>query len=210
MHESIATTKRASVRLEPEGAAFARYYDLDVAAEVDDIDTYLALASAVDGPILELACGSGRVCVALAEAGHRVVGVDRDSYALERARAAWERLTLDGSTAVGGHVELVRGDITDIRLGQSFDLVILAFNSLLLLADDAERAAALTTMRDHLSGDGRAVLEIWQPSAEDLELYDGRVIHDWTTVDAETGDRITKRTVATYHDATRRARIRNN
>ena len=207
MHESIATTKPDSVG-DLQGAAFARYYDLDVADERDDIDTYVALASAVDGPILELACGTGRVCIPLAEAGHRVVGVDRDIYTLERARAAWERLTRDRATAIAGHLEVVHGDITDIRLGQRFDLVILAFNSLLLLAGDAHRAAALTTIRDHLSADGRAVLEIWQPSAEDLELYDGRVLHDWTKIDPETGDRVTKSTIATYDDVTRRAGIR--
>ena len=208
MHESIATTRPVSARPEPAGTAFARYYDLDVADERDDIDAYLALASATDGPILELACGTGRVCIPLAAAGHRVTGIDRDHHMLDRARAAWERLTSEAAAATSGHLELVHGDITSIGLDGRFGLVILAFNSLLLLAREGERAKSLSTMREHLTEDGRAVMEIWQPSAEDLELYDGRVIHDWTKRDPETGDHVTKSTVATYERVARRATIR--
>lgn len=207
-HEFTATTKPVSARPEPDGAAFARYYDLDVAEERDDIDTYLALASAADGPILELACGTGRICIPLAAAGHRITGIDRDHHMLDRARAAWERLTREAIAASSGHLELAHGDITNVRLGGRFDLVILAFNSLLLLAGEGERAKSLSTMRAHLTDDGRAVLEIWQPSREDLELYDGRVIHDWTKRDPETGDHVTKSTVATYDGAARSATIR--
>ena len=206
-HESTGTTKPLSASPEPAGAAFARYYDLDVADERDDIDMYLALASASDGPVLELACGTGRVCIPLARAGHRVTGVDRDPHMLERARGAWEVLTTH-ETADEVHLELVRGDITSIRLGRRFDLVLLAFNSLLLFAGDGERTSALDTMRHHLTPDGRAVLDIWQPSADDLELYDGRVIHDWTKLDPETGDQVTKSTIATYDAPRRRATIR--
>lgn len=206
--EFIATTKPGSVRRELRGAAFARYYDLDVADELADIDMYLALASATDGPILELACGSGRVCVPLARAGHPVTGVDRDQHMLHRARGTWERLTSAAATAPSGQLQLVRGDITNIRLGPRFDLVILAFNSLLLLEGPAGRAAALATMHDHLTPDGRAVIDVWQPSADDLELYDGQVISDWTKLDPETGDRVTKSTRATYDAAARRATIR--
>jgi SAM-dependent methyltransferase len=208
VRESIGTTKPVSASPEPEGAAFARYYDLDVADEREDIDKYLALASASDGPVLELACGTGRVCIPLAAADHRVTGVDRDPHMLERARVAWERRTAGASAKDERRLELVRGDITSIQRGKRFDLVILAFNSLLLLSGEGERAAALATMHRHLTPNGRAVLDIWQPSAVDLELYDGRVIDDWTKLDPETGDQVTKSTIATYDSAERRATIR--
>jgi hypothetical protein len=41
-------------------AALARLYDLDLADDPGDLDLYLALADRVDGPILELAVGTGR------------------------------------------------------------------------------------------------------------------------------------------------------
>jgi len=70
------------------GRALARLYDLDLVEDPGDLDLYLALARRTGGPILELAAGSGRLAVPLAEAGHRVTGVDLDPAMLERARSA--------------------------------------------------------------------------------------------------------------------------
>jgi len=175
----------------------------------DDIDTYLAAASASEGPILELACGTGRICIPLAEVGHDVTGVDVDDDMLARARSHWEdRNARAPSSQPIGSLQLVSADITNISLGRRFDLVILAFNSLLLLDGSDERGAALATIREHLTPDGRAMLDIWRPSASDLELYDGSVIHDWVKLDADTGDTVAKSTVATYDEESRRASIR--
>ena len=204
--EFIATNPDSSSD-EGNGAAFARYYDLDVADERDDINLYLSAASASDGPILELACGSGRVCIPLAGAGHEVTGVDRDADMLARATAQWQDRKSHTPSGRNGSLRLVRGDITTIRLGRRFDLVILAFNSLLLLDGEAGRRAALATIREHLTPDGRAMLDVWQPSPSDLELYDGRVINDWVKVDPETGESVAKSTVATYDESTRSATI---
>ncbi len=133
----------------------ARYYDLDVADESDDIALYLALAEASDGPILELASGSGRLAVPLAEAGHRVVGVDLDAAMLDRARAQWTSARAEAVT--GGSLELVQSDMTTLALHERFDLAILAFNSLLVLPDRESQQAVIGVMADHLSPDGRAV-----------------------------------------------------
>ena len=54
----------------------AHYYDLTHADLTDDIDFILSLAQAVNGPILELGCGSGRLLLPLARAGFTVTGVD--------------------------------------------------------------------------------------------------------------------------------------
>ena len=47
-------------------AALARLYDLDLVEDPGDLDLYLALADRADGPILELAAGTGRLAVPLA------------------------------------------------------------------------------------------------------------------------------------------------
>jgi hypothetical protein len=67
-------------------AALARLYDLDLVDDPGDLDLYLALADRADGPILELAVGTGRLAIPLAEAGHLVTGVDLDPAMLDRAR----------------------------------------------------------------------------------------------------------------------------
>ena len=73
---------------ESAAAALARLYDLDLSEDPGDLDLYLALAARTGGPILELAVGSGRLAVPLADDGHEVTGVDTDPAMLARARAA--------------------------------------------------------------------------------------------------------------------------
>src|ERR671912_98833 len=96
-------------------AALARYYDLDLQDDPGDLDLYLALAARTEGPVLELAVGSGRVAVPLAEAGFEVVGVDNDAAMLERARVRG-----------GDALQLVESDLLEADLGARFGLAILA------------------------------------------------------------------------------------
>jgi 2-polyprenyl-3-methyl-5-hydroxy-6-metoxy-1,4-benzoquinol methylase len=46
--------------------------------ESGDTGFFLDLFTDAQGPLLELACGTGRVTVPLAEAGHTVYGIDSD------------------------------------------------------------------------------------------------------------------------------------
>ena len=66
--------------------ALARLYDLDLVEDPGDLDLYLALAARAGGPVLELAAGTGRIAVPLAEAGHAVTAVDIDPAMLARLR----------------------------------------------------------------------------------------------------------------------------
>ena len=203
---------------ESVGAALARYYDLDLSDDQPDLDMYLALAAATDGPILELACGSGRISVPLAAAGHEVTGVDRDPDMLERARSAWTATKKAGGGRAkkrSGSLELIERDITDLRLKQRFDLVLLAFNSLVLFTDRASQLEVLRTMKRHLAPRGRAVVDVWLPAPEDLVLYDGRVVLDWVRRDSQTGDQtgdhadewVSKSSSARYLPATATATV---
>jgi len=183
----------------------ARYYDMDVADETDDIPMYLALAEASDGPVLELATGSGRIAVPLAQAGHRVVGIDLDAAMLDRARTRWASARAEAVTV--GSLELVQSDMTSLALNVRFDLAILAFNSLLVLADRKSQQAAIGVMAYHLSQDGRAVLDVWLPSPDDLALYDGRLIEEWVKTDPATGEHVAKLASARLNGETSRATV---
>ena len=54
---------------------FAEYYDFDHAI-TDDINFYLDFAGQCQSPILELACGTGRLLIPLAQAGFNIYGID--------------------------------------------------------------------------------------------------------------------------------------
>jgi SAM-dependent methyltransferase len=171
-----------------------------------DLDMYLALAATTDGPILELAAGSGRICVPLAAAGHSVTAVDRDAHMLARARRAWNERR---GSAGGGSLEMVKADITDLDLGRQFDLVILALSTFLLLPGRAAQQAVLRTVARHLAPATRVAIDVWLPTPDDLALYDGRVVLDWVRQDESTGEWVAKTTSARYEPATQIAHVRS-
>lgn len=186
------------------GAALARYYDMDLADDPGDIDMYLALADSVEGPLLELAAGSGRVAVPLAAAGHDVVAVDRDAHMLDRARSRWAATSHEAGSASA--LDLVSADVTTWRPQRGFGLVVIALNSLLLL-DREGQGRALATVAASLAPHGRAVIDTWLPTPDDLGLYDGRLVLDWVRTDDETGEIVAKTTSARYSAASRTADI---
>jgi SAM-dependent methyltransferase len=182
-------------------AALARLYDVDLVDVPGDVALYHALANRTDGPILDLAVGSGRVAVPLAAAGWDVTGVDRDPAMLARARA---RVVAASSAAAGRH-ELVEADLVGLRLpaGPAFRLGIVALNSIMVLADRTARAAAFATLAAHLAPGGLAVVDVLQPAVADLARYDGRLILAYVRRDPETGLTVTKTGAAEYDASAR-------
>jgi SAM-dependent methyltransferase len=177
-------------------AALARLYDLDLTEDPGDLDLYLALADRAEGPILELAVGTGRLAIPLAEAGHDVTGVDLDPAMLDRARAKAR------GTPAEAHLTFVEADIVGLRLPDAgrYGLAFMALNSVLVLPTRAAQRAAIRALADHLAPGGLAVVDVWQPDADDLARFDGRVILEWPRLDPETGAIVTKADSA-QHDA---------
>ena len=180
------------------GDTFARLYDLDLVEDPGDLDLYLALAARTGGPILELGCGTGRVAVPLAAAGHEVTAVDIDPAMLERAR----RRAAAAGAAIGGRIEFVEADMLgmDLPSAGSFRLAIIALNSLFLLATRAAQREAFATMARHVASGGLAVVDIWLPDADDLARFDGRLILEYERRDPESNALVTK-IAAAQHDA---------
>lgn len=142
----------------PEVPPLARFYEWECAKflrdQRRDIEWYARLARETGGPILELACGAGRVAVALAEAGWDVVGLDLQPYLLERARARAEERGLAART------EFLRGDMRAFALGRRFPLVILPYNTLGYLLTDAEVLDCLRCVAGHLAPGGLFAFQI--------------------------------------------------
>lgn len=177
-------------------AALARLYDLDLHDDPGDLDLYLALADRADGPVLELAAGTGRLAIPLATAGHRVTAVDIDPAMLARAR---DRATRAG--VVADRLDFVEADLLELQLADArYALVVIALNSLMLLATRDAQRAAFRTMAAHLRPGGIAVVDVWLPDAEDLGRFDGRIFLEWVRLEPSNGDVVTK-TGSALHDA---------
>lgn len=182
------------------GDALARFYDVDLVEDPGDLDLYLALAARADGPVLELAAGTGRLAVPLAEDGHDVTALDIDPAMLARLQRkadAADRATRDRLT-------IVEGDLLDADLGieaaDGFGLAFIALNSLFLLATRDAQRRAFRSMARHLATGGLAVADVWLPDAKDLARFDGRMMLEYDRDDPESGRRVTK-VAAAQHDA---------
>jgi len=144
-----------------EYAAIAEYYDATpLYANRADIGFYLACAAEADGKVLELGCGTGRVLIPMAAAGHSIVGLDLSPDMLARCR---EKLRAQ-PPAVQARVKLVEGSMTSFDLGEAFSLVTLPFRSFQHLLTVDDQLACLACLRRHLGPGGRVVFDIFHPN----------------------------------------------
>jgi SAM-dependent methyltransferase len=192
------------LRHDPDtAAALARLYDVDLFDDPGDIGLYLALAARTGGPVLELAAGSGRIAIPLAQAGFKVTAIDIDPAMLARLRHRLaEAATVEPE--VGGRVHPLEEDLVGLHLpgGPQFGLAIFALNSILLLDSRDKQRAALETMARHLVPGGVAVVDVWLPAADELARYDGRLSLEYVRTDPETNVIVTK-IASAEHEPTR-------
>jgi SAM-dependent methyltransferase len=160
---------------------YAGFYDFLTWQDQYDLPTYLERARTHGSPLLELACGSGRLAVPLARAGFAVTAVDleRDMLRVLSRRLAGE------APEVRGRVTALRADMTTIALGRRFPLVVLGALSLCLLRTPDARRALFERVAEHLAPGGRFLFDYLDGSEEALRADDERVL----TVPASAGDR---------------------
>jgi SAM-dependent methyltransferase len=115
---------------------------------------FYAAIAARGASVLELACGTGRLALPLAEGGVDVTGLDRSPAMLAAARGkpGAERVTW------------IEADMTRFATGRTYDAIVLAHNSLLHLHDSAAIVACFERVRDHLAADGRFAFDVFNPS----------------------------------------------
>ncbi len=171
-------------------AELAEIYDA-VYAGVDDAAFWRGIAAAApEGPLLELACGTGRVLLPLARAGYQVTGLDLSGHMIERCRV---RLATE-APETRDRVTLAVADMTSFRLGAHFGAIICAFNSFHHLRTVEQQLACLRDCREHLVPGGALVLDLFNPDpappapstsepvGEDAALADeaGLMVVEWT------------------------------
>lgn len=142
----------------------ARYYDHTYKNYRPDVDFYVKLARQCGGPVLELGVGTGRVALALAEAGVDVVGVDSSAAMLGRAN---ERVATK-PRRIRERIELREADMREVRLGRRFPLVIAPFNALQHLYEDEDFERMLASCRRSLAEGGRFAFDVLMPDLRAL------------------------------------------
>ena len=138
-----------------QNAQIAEIYDL-VNPWAQDTDFYLSLAGPRPCNVLDLGCGTGMLCCALAEHGHRVTGVDPAAAMLAVAR----------SKPYAERVEWVESSAQSYKSHRRFDLIVMTGHAFQILLTDADALAVLETMRGHLKERGRVAFETRNPRVD--------------------------------------------
>ncbi len=142
-----------------DGDTYQRRFD-ELAAQGSDVHGEAALvASLSPGSVLDAGCGTGRVALELARRGVEVVGADVDASMLAVARR------------LGPSIEWIDGDLADLALDRTFDVVVMAGNVVLFTTAGTEASLVAGCAR-HVGPGGALVAGFQLGRGYDLGAYD--------------------------------------
>ena len=117
-----------------------------------DIDLISSIAKSIEGSVLELASGTGRLTQNIIRLGLDYTGLELSQQFIEVAKKKF-----------GNNVNFVQGDMRAFDLRKKFDFIFIGFNSFLhnLTIKDAQNC--LDSVNAHLSDRGCFLLSIFIP-----------------------------------------------
>ena len=147
------------------------WYDRLLVSEQNDIAYYSERTAPVDGPILELACGTGRILLPIRRAGQDIDGLDISG---EMLAICHDKLTREGLSA-----NLHEQDCADFDTGRRYDMIFIAGGSFQLIADLDQVRSSLARVRMHLNPGGVFILDTCRFDLESSGAWqDGRTARD--------------------------------
>lgn len=173
-------------------ARFARFYDADYRHYDADLEVLAELAKEWGDPILELGCGTGRLLLPLAAAGHSITGVDISPALLQVASNK-----LAGAKQAK-RITLHQADLRTFDLpNKSFTFAFCTSNTLMHLPTPTDQLAALRNAQRHLRKGGLLFVDLFNPDLVRLMQINGvqELADQWT--DVETGALVIKWCVRT-------------
>jgi SAM-dependent methyltransferase len=128
------------------GSTEVAWHDIECGRYRADLPLWRELAAKIEGPLLELGCGTGRVALELAGGGAAVTGLDRSPALIEalEQRAAERGLAIDG----------VVGEVRGFSLGRRYGAVLAPMQLVHLLGGPVGRRAMLESVVGHLRPGG--------------------------------------------------------
>jgi SAM-dependent methyltransferase len=171
---------------------FAPYYDADYRHYTDDLAAIADLAAQEGDPLLELGCGTGRVLIPLAAAGHTITGVDISPALLQRARDK-----IEGAKHATS-ITLHKADLRAFDLPtKHFAFAFCTSNTLMHLTTQADQMAVLRNAHRHLRDGGLMLIDLFNPDLPRLLAVNGlqELADQWT--DPASGAQVFKWSVRT-------------
>jgi SAM-dependent methyltransferase len=156
-------------------------------------DFYVGLAREARGPVLEVACGTGRILLACLAEGLDIEGLDLFEPMLATLRAK--------AKAAGLVPRLHRADMSDFSLPRRFALVMIPFNAFIHNMTQQAQIRCLRCCREHLLPGGKLTFDTFFPSLaivgapQATRVLEGEFPHPGTALpmrmyDTRTFDRV--------------------
>ena len=145
------------------GEVAARYDKSTAGMPVEPVvDFLLPFAS---GGALELAIGTGRIAVPLAERGVRVAGIDLSPDMVAELRRKTDEIPVEV------------GDMSTTTVEGTFSLVYIVFNSINNVTSQDGQVDVFRNAAAHLDPGGCFVVEVGVPNTRPLEVFDVSETH---------------------------------
>ena len=169
------------------------FYDLICQGLEYGIDFYVDLARQARGPVLDIACGTGRILLPVLQAGVDADGLDLFEPMLETARRK--------AAALGFIPDLNHGDMADFELPRRYALIMITFNAFCHMLTTDDQLRCLGCIRRHLLPGGLLAFDggfpglAWIGAPQDQrelegELKDPRTGKTMRCYDTRTFDRV--------------------
>ena len=169
-------------------------YDLENQAFEPDGSFFLAFAKRLDGPVLELGCGTGRVTIPLAQNGVDMTGLDVVPAMIERAK----------QKAGGLPIQWIVDDARFFRLERSFRLIFETGSVFQHMLTRSDQEAFLARVREHLKNDGRFITSLIFPHHNLLTFAETE--KEWFTHRNRAGQEI-RVSGTEYYDPVRQVKL---
>jgi ubiquinone/menaquinone biosynthesis C-methylase UbiE len=142
------------------------------------LDFYVALAREASGPVLAIACGTGRILLPCLQAGVDIEGLDLFEPMLKTLRAKAASFSLSP--------RLHQPDMSDFSLSRCYCLVMIPFNAFIHNMTQKAQIRCLQLCRKHLLPGGKLTFETFFPSMEivgapeNTRVLEGEIPHPQT------------------------------
>lgn len=150
-------------------------YDLVLKDIPYGFDFYVALARAAKGPVLDVACGTGRILLPCLQAGVDIEGLDLFEPMLRTLRAKAAQLGLSP--------KLHQADMSDFSVPRRFALVMIPFNAFIHSMTQNAQIRCLQRCREHLLPRGMLAFDTFFPALsivgapENTRVLEGELPH---------------------------------
>ncbi len=166
-----------------------------------DIEWYCRKAVASGGPVLELGAGTGRIAIAIAQAGVPITAVELDEGMLDKLRRKIEALPAE----VQSRISVRQGDMRAFTQAGRYALVVIPFRAFLHNLTWDDQLATLQRAYEQLGPGGELALNVFHPSLEFMAANAGALQGVWR---ARGPRRLEGGGFAVYSDMTRYDTVR--